>query len=59
MLEFDGEFTADHPKLLAYMLENHEKSAVKYSIEKHALLNFVNLSAMFCTRLSQETHFQF
>ena len=33
------------------MLENLEKSTVKYSIEKTILLDFVNFSTIFCPKL--------
>ena len=59
MLGFDDEYPDHHPndKFFTFMLKNREKSAVKYSIEKHILRNFVNLSAIFSPRLSVKTHF--
>ena len=47
-----GRLASGSPKKqsLTFVLENHEKSAVKHSIEKHILLNFVNLSTFFCAR---------
>ena len=41
------------------MVKNYKKSAVTHSIEKPVLLNFVNLSSIFCPRLSEETDFHF
>ena len=35
------------------------KISRKHSIKKSILLNFVNLPAIFCPRLSEETHFYF
>ena len=40
-------------------LEKCKKLALKDFIEKSILLNFNNLSAIFCPRLSEETHFYF
>ena len=40
-------------------VKNREKSAVKYSIEKHVLIKFVNLPTIICPRLSDEKHFYF
>ena len=34
--------------------KNRKKSALKHSIEKPVLLSFVNLSSIFCPRLSKE-----
>ena len=61
MLGFDGEYPAVHPKarFWRFLVKNYKKSAVKHSIEKPILLNFVNLSPTFCPRLSQETDFHF
>ena len=42
-----------------FFSKNRKKSAVKDSIEKPILLNFVNLSPTFCPRLSEETNFHF
>ena len=39
--------------------KNPQKQAVKHSMEKHILLNFVNLSTIICPRLSEEKHFHF
>ena len=33
------------------LVESWKQSAIKHSIEKPVLLNFVNLSTTFCTRL--------
>ena len=50
-LGFDSQYPADHPKDKFYYLKICKKSALKYSIEKHVLFNFVNLSTIFCPRL--------
>ena len=42
-------------KILTVLLHNFKKSAVTHSIEKPMLLNFVDLSTIFCPRL-QEIH---
>ena len=46
MLGFDGEYPAVHPKTKFWLfsIKNRTKKAVKHSIEKVILLNFVNLS---------------
>ena len=53
MLGFDGEYPAVHPKakFWRFSVKNCKKSAVKHSIEKPILFNFVNLSPTFCPRL--------
>ena len=53
MLGFDGEYPAVQPKakFSRLLIKHGKKSAVKHSIEKPILLNFVNLSATFCPRL--------
>ena len=53
MLEFDGELPVVHPKAKfdVFWQKNCKNSAVKHSIEKPVLLNFVNLSPTFCPRL--------
>ena len=53
MLEFDGEYSARHPKakFRCFLVKNCKKSAVKHSVEKPILVNFVNLSTAFCPRL--------
>ena len=53
MLGFNGEYTAGHPKakFLGILVKNWKISAVKNSIEKPILHNFVNLSPTFCPRL--------
>ena len=53
MLGFDGEFPAVNPKakFRRFLVKSCKKSAVKHSVEKHILLNFVNLSPTFCPRL--------
>ena len=35
-------------QILTVVLNNYEKSAIKHSIEKPMLLNFVDLSTIFC-----------
>ena len=57
MLRFDDEYPDDRTQKTNFLHLNHENSAKKHSIEKHILLNFLNLSTMFCPRLSEETHF--
>ena len=37
--------------------KNCEKSVVKYFIEEHILLNFVDLSTIICPGLSEKKHF--
>ena len=53
MLGFDGEYPAIHPKakFWHFLVKSRAKSAVKQSIEKSILLNFVNLYATFCPRM--------
>ena len=53
MLGFDGEYPAVHPKakFWSFLLKNCTKLAVKHSIEKPILFNFVNLPPSFCPRL--------
>ena len=53
MLGFDGEYPAVHPKAKCwrFLVKNSKKSAVKHSIEKPVLLNFMNLPPTFCPRL--------
>ena len=40
-------------------IEKCKKSAVKLSIEKPVLLNFVNSFAIFCSRFSEKLHVHF
>ena len=47
-LGFDGKYPA---KFSRFPVKNRKKLAVKHSIEKPFLLNFVNLSPTFCPRL--------
>ena len=56
MLGYDGEYPAVHPiaKFWRFSVKNCKKSAVKHSIEKPILFNFVNLSPTFCPRLLEE-----
>ena len=53
MLEFDGEYPAVHlkVKILTIFGKKMQKKAVKLSMEKPILLNFVNLSPTFCPEL--------
>ena len=53
MLGFDGEYPAVHPKTKFWLfsIKNRTKKAVKHSIEKVILLNFVNLSTTIFPRL--------
>ena len=53
MLGFDGEYPAVHPiaRFWRFLVKKCKKSAVKCSIEKPILLNFVNLPPTFCSRL--------
>ena len=53
MLGFDGKYPAVQPeaKFWRFLVKNWKKSAVKHSIEKPSLLNFVSLSPTFCPRL--------
>ena len=49
-LVFDGEYP-DKRQISIFVQENCEKSALRHSIEKPILLNFVNLSTILCPRL--------
>ena len=49
-LVFDGEYP-DKRQISIFVQENCEKSALRHSIEKPILLNFVNLSTIPCPRL--------
>ena len=53
MLGFDGEYPdfQEKTKFWRFLVKICEKSAVKHSIEKPILLNFVNFSLIFCRRL--------
>ena len=53
MLGLDGKHLAGHPtgKFWFFLLENHEESAIKHCIEEPDLLNFMNLSSTFCSKL--------
>ena len=50
---FDEKYSARHPKakFWRFLLKNGEISTVKQAIEKHVLLNFVNVSTTLCPRL--------
>ena len=54
-----GTQTATQKTGFYIYVKNREKSAVKYSIEKHVLIKFVNLPTIICPRLSDEKHFHF
>ena len=56
----DSKYQAWSPnqKILKVVLENSEKSAVKHSIQKPILLNFLNLSTIFSPRLKIESQVQ-
>ena len=58
MLGIDGKVHRGLPKrqILTAVLQNWEKLAVKYFIEKPMLRNFVDLSAIFCPRLSEKLY---
>ena len=58
ILEMLG-FDATKSQMLTFFGKNFQKSAVRHSIEKPVLLNFVNLSSTFRPRLSEETDFHF
>ena len=53
MLGLDSDYSAGQPqvKVWRFSEKNRKKSAVKHSIEKAILLNFVNMSTSFCPRL--------
>ena len=55
MLGFDGEYPAGGPKAKFWgsSVKKCKELAVKHSIEKPDLLNFVNLSTTFCPRLQR------
>ena len=59
MLGIDGKVLGQPPKrkILTVVLQNWEKSAAKHFIEKPISLKFVDLSKIFCPRLSEETYF--
>ena len=61
VLGSDGEYPAVHQraKFWRFLVKTCKKSAVKHSIEKPILLNFVNLSPTICPRLSEKTDFHF
>ena len=61
MLGFHGEYPAVHQKakFCQFFVETYKKSAVKHFMEKASLLNFENLSRIFCPRLSKGTDFYF
>ena len=57
MLAFNG--SAAQKTILAFILKNCEKSALKHSLEQPILLDFKNLSTILVLCVSKETHFQF
>ena len=54
MLGFDGEYLVPKSQILKFSLETCKNSAVKHSIQKPFLLNFVNLFTSFCPGLSEK-----
>ena len=61
MIGFDGEYPTIHPKtkFWRFLVKNCKKSAVKHSIEKHILLNFVNLSSSLLSKIVRGNWFSF
>lgn len=55
----DREYPVGHQKKESFTVCKKTEKAVKHSKKKLILLNFVNLSAIFCPRLSAETCFHF
>ena len=55
----DREYPVGHQKKESFTVCKKTGKAVKHSKKKLILLNFVNLSAIFCPRLSAETCFHF
>ena len=55
----DREYPVGHQKKESFTNCQKTEKAVKHSKKKLILLNFVNLSAIFCPRLSAETCFHF
>ena len=55
----DREYLVSHQKKESFTVYKKTEKAVKHSKKKLILLNFVNLSALFCPRLSAETCFHF
>ena len=60
MLGFDGGYPTVHlkPNIWRLFVKNCKQSAVKDSIKKHNLLNFVNLSPTFSPRLQRYLKFK-
>ena len=52
MLGADSKCQASQPKGTFWKARKMQKSAVKHSIEKPILLNFVSFSAIFCQTMS-------
>ena len=61
MLGFDGKYPVAHPKakVWRFLLKYCKKSAVKHSIEKPILLNFMSFSPTPCPRLLEKIDFHF
>ena len=61
ILRFNDNYPTGHLKVKFehFLVKSWKKLALKHSIEKTILLNFVNLSTTFCPRLSEETDFHF
>ena len=61
IIEVGGNYSPSHAKdtLWPVVLDNCEKSAVKHSLEKPFLFNFVNLSTISFPGLFGKTHFHF
>ena len=53
----NGKVPIPPSQILTVVPQNCEKSAVKNSIQKSMLLNFVNLPKVSCPKLSAETYF--
>ena len=53
IIEFDNKYPASHlkTKYCLFLVKILQKSAVKHSVEKSILLNFVRLHTTFCPRL--------
>ena len=58
MLWIEGKYPASHVNGKLGHLKNCKKSAVKYSLEKHILLNFVSLSKIFSAVTDDVTNFK-
>ena len=56
MLGYDGDYRSPKSQILMLSVKNNKKLAVKQSIEKPILLNFVNLSPTLCPRLQMPSN---